>query len=51
MRSNEHNDWGKFVGTTDERMMALSAAMPDVAKAFGRLTGAATAEGILCMKT
>ena len=41
------NDWGKFNGVKDERMMALRAAMPDVAKAFGRLAGAATAEGVL----
>ena len=45
------NDWGKFIGATDERMMALRAAMPDVAKAFGRLAGAATAEGVLDTKT
>ncbi len=46
MRSNEYSDWGKFVGATDEHMMALSTTMPEVAKAFGRLAGAATAEGI-----
>lgn len=45
------NDWGKFVGATDERMMALRTAIPDIAKAFGRLEGAATAEGVLDTKT
>ena len=44
-------DWEQFLGVTDERMMGLRQAMPDVSKAFGRLAGAATAEGILDTKT
>ncbi len=45
------NDWSDFVEETDTRMSALRTAMPDVAKAFGRLAGAATVKGELDTKT
>ncbi len=45
------SDWEAFVGVTDERMANLRQAMPDVAKAFGRLAGVATAKGVLDTKT
>ena len=44
-------DWKAFVAETDARMGALREGMPDVAKAFGRLAGAATADGALDPKT
>lgn len=44
-------DWHQFLKETDGRMAALRKAMPDVAQAFGRLAGAATAEGALDTKT
>ena len=44
-------DWSSFLEETDGRMAKLRDAMPDVARAFGRLAGAATAAGTLDTKT
>lgn len=45
------SNWKTFLDTTDKRMGALREAMPEVARAFGRLAGAATAAGSLDTKT
>lgn len=45
-----HN-WHEFINQTDARTNALREALPDVTKAFGRLAGAATAQGTLDTKT
>lgn len=45
------SDWQSFLEETDGRMNALRTAMPEVAKAFGRLAGTATAAGTLDTKT
>ena len=44
-------DWPAFVDQTNARMAALRAAMPDAAKAFGLLAGAAIRDGALDAKT
>lgn len=45
------NDWDSFVAQTDARMAALRKGAPEMAKAFGGLAKAATAEGALSPKT
>lgn len=44
-------DWSGFVDETNRRMNELRKAMPDVAKGFSGLAGAATASGALDPKT
>lgn len=45
------SNWGAFLQETDDRMAALREAMPETARAFGRLAGAATASHALDTKT
>ena len=44
-------DWDAFIAQTDERMGEVRKGAPDVARAFGALAKAATAEGALDPKT
>ncbi len=44
-------DWGGFLKETDARMAALRKAMPETARAFAGLAGAATASAALDTKT
>lgn len=45
------SDWNTFIAQTDERMAAVRKGIPDVAKGFGALAKAATADGVLDPKT
>ncbi len=44
-------DWDAFISQTDERMAAVRKGVPDVAKGFAALAGAAIKPGALDSKT
>ena len=46
-----HKDWKELTGTLSGAMGEVRKGVPDVAKAFGALSAAATADGALDKKT